>query len=394
MEKSIFIKKLLENEKFTKDQKEQFLRLVANEYSNNQIEHDELLKQLNNIKNQYSEIPSDLISSLINKVISQNQNSSKEINNLPDYINPINLSSFLYEYNQNPILKTTCHLIDSAELMNILKHTKKEKYSFKKHKTAIEQEYFSLLKKYRGRTFRSTNALIGEYLNNFKNKGWTIDKIMMNWSSPELNEWAMMNPESPPNPADGLGQPFKFKPIVLKSGHTLNNFNDLVLHFKKQIQFRQAHSLLDMVNEVNFQYRKDAKFNVSGIRENIQLFTDTGKVKQIYNALIKMSIAHFKELENEELPVFDLCFEEVKNKIVFSIHNINSQFGKSVLDIESRYGQDFTNLIEKQINGVCDFSLKADFIGEYAEISIWPQKKAKVKTNFKGVQFNLIFYRA
>ena len=52
MEKSIFIKKLLENEKFTKDQKEQLLRLVANEYSNNQIEHDELLKQLNKIKNQ------------------------------------------------------------------------------------------------------------------------------------------------------------------------------------------------------------------------------------------------------------------------------------------------------------------------------------------------------
>jgi len=395
MEKSIFIKKLLENEKFTKDQKEQLLRLVANEYSNNQIEHDELLKQLNKIKNQYSEIPSELISSLITKVISQNQNSSKEINNLPEYINPINLSSFLYEYNQNPILKTTCHLIDSGELMNILKHTKKQKYSFKKHKTAIEQEYYSLLKKYRGRTFRSTNALIGEYLNNFKNKGWTVDKIMMNWSSPELNEWAKINPGAPPNPDPGLGKPFKFfKPIELKSGHTLNNFSELVLHFKKQIQFKLAHSVLDMVNEVNFQYRKDAKFNVSGIRENIQLFTDTGKVKQIYNALIKMSIAHFKEVENEDMPVFYLSFEEVKNKIIFSIHNINSQFGKSVHNIESRYGQDFTNLIDKQINGVCDFSLTADFNGEYADISIWPQKKAKIIPDFKGVQFNLIFYRA
>ena len=229
----------------------------------------------------------------------------------------------------------------------------------------------------------------------FKNKGWTVDKIMMNWSSPELNEWAKINPGAPPNPDPGLGKPFKFfKPIELKSGHTLNNFSELVLHFKKQIQFKLAHSVLDMVNEVNFQYRKDAKFNVSGIRENIQLFTDTGKVKQIYNALIKMSIAHFKEVENEDMPVFYLSFEEVKNKIIFSIHNINSQFGKSVHNIESRYGQDFTNLIDKQINGVCDFSLTADFNGEYADISIWPQKKAKIIPDFKGVQFNLIFYRA
>lgn len=394
MEKSIFIKKLLENEKFSKDQKEQFLKLVANEYSNNQIEHDELLKQLNNIKNQYSKIPSDIISDLINNVISQKQNSSKEKSNLPDYINPINLSSFLYEYNQNPILKTTCHLIDSGELMNILRHTKKQVYNFKNHKSAIEQEYFSLLKKYRGRTFKSTNTLIGEYLNNFKNKGWTIDNIMMNWSSSILKEWTINNPGSPPNPSDGLGQPFKFKPIVLKSGHTLNNFNDLVLHFKKQIQFRQAHSLLDMVMEVNFKYRKEAKFNVAGIRENIQLFTDTGKVKQIYNALVKKSIAHFKEVHKEELPVFNLSFTEVKNKIIFSIHNTNSQFGKSVLDVESRYGQDFTNLINNQINGVCDFSLTADFAGEYADISLWPQKKAEPIEEFKGVQFNLIFYRA
>jgi len=394
MEKSIFIKKLLENEKFSKDQKERFLQLVVNEYSNNQLESDELLEQLNNIKNSNHHIPSDLNIKLKNLLEEKRLKKIKATDICSvGYVDPMNLYNFLHDYNQNPILKTTCHLIDSDELINILKYTKKNRYSFNAHKKAIEQEYFSLLEKYRGKTFKSTNALIGEYLNGFRNVGWTTDKILLNWSSSELKEWAVNNSGYPPNPAHGLGEPFKFKPINLKSGYTLNNFSDLVLHFKKQIQFKGKQGLLDMIDEVNFQFRKEAIFNVDRVKENLRLYTDTSKVRQIYKALVRMSIEHFKEAKKEEIPIFDLIFEEDRNKIVFSIHNTNSQFGKSINDVESRYGQDFTNLIDKQINGVCDFSLTADFIGEYADISIWPPGNPVFFKSFNGVQFNLIFYR-
>ena len=59
----------------------------------------------------------------------------------PTYINPANIAEFLRDYNQNEILKTTCHEIDSNELKNIKNFCETESYDFVKHRELVQSEY-------------------------------------------------------------------------------------------------------------------------------------------------------------------------------------------------------------------------------------------------------------
>lgn len=394
MKESKFIKTFINDNKLSKQQRIRLLDLISKEYSENLESYYELLNYLKN----NSKVEPTIIEEKLKK---EGLLYKNEENDLPDYINPINLSAFLNAYNQNPILKTTCHLIDSNELNNILKLTNQTTYSLEKHKSKIRNEYYKLTAKtFKGKVFKGTSTMIGEYLNNFikdpDKKGWSKDRIPITWNSPEVIEWADKNPGKPPNPDFGIGNSFKIKRLKLSSGEFLRDFSEVVLHFKKQIQFRIGHSVKDMVREVNFKYRKDAEFDLSNIRENIQLFTDTEKVRQAYNAIIKMSIEYYKDTDKDrnDKSKFAIGFSEEGDKIKLTINHSNSIFGKTVRDLKMRYGKDFTNLIKSQINGVCDLVLKADFAGEYAEVGVWPKLEPKPIPKFEGVQFELIFFRS
>ena len=54
-----------------------------------------------------------------------------EGSSLPKYIDPYHLYKFLFEYNQNPILRSTCHDVDSEELKKINEYCNSESYDFK-----------------------------------------------------------------------------------------------------------------------------------------------------------------------------------------------------------------------------------------------------------------------
>ena len=311
-----------------------------------------------------------------------------------NYLNPLHLTQFIHDFNQNPILKSTWHLIDRNELTNILTLTNNKEYNFKNHKRSIEHEYFLLTKKYDNRVNSKIRTQIGEYLNNYlkSNKGWSEDKILITWSSDEVASWCSQNPGKCPNPYNLGYEGCPIPPLTLKNGEVLNNFSDIVNQFKRQIQFRSDHSLKETVEGINFNYRDKADFNTDSMRQNLQLFTDTEKVRQAYRKIIEMSLEHFKK--KEVRPHFDLSFYEKDDQIIFSINNINSIFGKTMKDAE-RLGADFTGLIKNQINGLCDLTLKADFgFNEFGKVFIWPKKKAENLQEFKGVEFNLIFYRA
>ena len=99
-------------------------------------------------------------------------------------------------------------------------------------------------------------------------------------------------------------------------------------------------------------------------------------------------------------PKIKISLEEIEvndteTQIHFKIHHINSKFKKTIRWTKSRYGEQFTGIINNQINGLCDLELIADFDNnKYASLLIWPKiANYKMLDSFEGVLYNLIFYR-
>ena len=91
---------------------------------------------------------------------------------------------------------------------------------------------------------------------NYSKNGWSSDKIKITWSSLELLEWAKLNPGKCPNPDPTLNSiPFNFQPFKINNQQTrLQNFNDIVLHFKSLFHIRRDNSLKAAIELVNNNY--------------------------------------------------------------------------------------------------------------------------------------------
>ena len=92
----------------------------------------------------------------------------------------------------------------------------------------------------------------------------------------------------------------------------------------------------------------------------------------------------------------NLTFKEYDNNIQFTIHHKNTIYKKTIKEVveNKRNGQWFSQIIKNQINGLCDFSVKANFDNnEFAEINLWDgnQRQAIPLTNFEGVEYILKF---
>lgn len=328
-------------------------------------------------------------------------NENRQLDNIlvNNYMSPKDLKDFLIDYNQNDVLKYTCHLLDGDALIKINSLTKTEEYDYKKHLKIINKEFFNLVSKYKEKINKNIHGLIGEYLNNYSKNGWSSDKIKITWSSLELLEWAKLNPGKCPNPDPTLNSiPFNFQPFKINNQQTrLQNFNDIVLHFKSLFHIRRDNSLKAAIELVNNNYFLEIdEIDCSGIRENIEFFTDIDKVKQAYKKIIEMCNEFHNKINPTVKPVFSISLKEDNDTIIFSIHHKNSIFGKTSKNTISRQGEKTSRLIENLINGVCDLFLKADFGNEdYAEINLWNGLKKEITKieSFEGVQFDLIFYR-
>ena len=71
-----------------------------------------------------------------------------EVSSLPKYIDPYHLYKFLFDYNQNPVLRSTCHDIDSEELKKINEYCNSDSYDFKKHLKKIIETLMNMKKYY------------------------------------------------------------------------------------------------------------------------------------------------------------------------------------------------------------------------------------------------------
>lgn len=400
MEKSKydFIKELLENKNIHQSHRERILELTSKEISLDGT-IDERLRKIEEI------IYEDKIGTSFEKFgVSQ---SEIKTNNLPKYFPPYYLYKFLLEYNQNPILRTTCHEVDTNELLSILEFCNKESYNLDDHLKLIISEYQKHEDTYKAPP--QSKALIRGYLSGKNYYGnateWGSNKIKINWSSTEISKWATENPQTPPNSSTSLLREKKIKKFEInpniKSPLTekpIQSFNQLVLHFKNLLHVKSGpQSLYEIIKRVNdekkWSEKVEFKININEFSNNLEHFLDLEKFIQAYNKFIELTIEQNKP---NQKPIVELKYFGNNKRVIFSINHLNGVYNKTIENTIERLGQTYTSLINNQLNGLCNLILKADFGNQkYAEVNLWDGKNrtfSKLST-FQGVEHQLIFLK-
>jgi len=369
-----FIQELLENKKLSPSQRERVLLLVKEEIRKEGLISKSLADRL------------AIIEELVNvKDISEENNQD-----LPKYFDSLHLYKYLVDYNQNPILKSTCHEIDSNELENILEYCETTEYDFEKHLGKILDAFREHDKK---PAPPKVKALIRGYLTgkNFRGnpiKGWSTDKISHNWSSPELLQWSLNNQGVPPNIDKGLminlrkkGYQLR-KPFITENGSGIYSFSNLVLYFKCLFHIRSDNSLKNIIRNFNrasgWEAQIDFEISDSTFPNNIEIFTDVDKFLQAYKVIIELVLE--KPNDKRVKPVVRLSLKENEDSVEFSIFHVGSVYGKTIDNTTVRLGNKYRGLIKNQINGLCKFYVQADFeSGESYRVGIWDQPDLWIK---------------
>ena len=192
-----FIKEILEEKKINQNQRERILELASREIGLEGILEERVQK----------------IEDIIFKENIGTKPSKQNLNDLPNYLDPYHLYKFIFEYNQNPILRTTCHDIDANEIKSILEFCKTEIYIFSEHLKSIVNAYEEHEKAYTA-PFQ-IKALIRGYLTGKNYSGeftdWSSKNIKISWSSNDLSLWANENSNIPPNSSNSLFRENKIK---------------------------------------------------------------------------------------------------------------------------------------------------------------------------------------
>jgi hypothetical protein len=390
-----FINDLLSSKKIKIEEKNKILELTKSELINFDSENEDIKRRIERIENRIKEIEGETIFKLSDES-NIDADIDEEKQQLPVYINPIDLTSFLLEYNQNLILKYTCHEIDDLEFF--LDFFENKTFSIEEYTLLIEREYKKISAKYYGKISKNIQGLIWAYLKG--GNPWSSDKIKVSWGSEQLKEWCMNNPGLVPNPGLNLRRimrydGFEFDSFVSKNTNKrIVSFSDLVIHFKHLFHIRNDNSLKQIIERKNTteNYTENIDFKIN-IPDNIEFFSDVDKIIQAYEKIIEMTL-EFVNNNNKEKPIINLSLYEKNNEVIFSIHHVNSIFGKTIYNCINRVGEKEINLINNQINGICKMILKADFgEGKYAEINLWngqPRKSNELDV-FDGVEYQLIF---
>jgi len=405
MNKYDFIIELLEEKKLKLNQRELILKLSAKEISTEST-LDNRVKKIEEIIFNSNSSKIDNISE--DSKVHNGSNLIKDADRLDDemkYREPIQLYKFLFSYNQDKVLKSTCHDMDSDGIATVNQYCETETYDFQKHLHQIHRAYNKLADTYF--TSPKSKALIRGFLTGEDyegeklEKGWSEDSIKVNWNSPDLLAWAKNNPGIPPNLNETILEKnktpkFEFKRINSKViGKPIQNFTQLVLHFKNLFHIRYDNSLRDLIENKNKSEKWNDKieFEITNTNfpKNIEFFTDIDKLVQAYKKIINIILNKHKD---KSKPQVRLSFIESESNVCLSIHHQNSIYRKTVINTKERTGEAYDDLIENQINGLCNMHLKANFDnGKFAEINLWDGNKRQEKKieTFQGVEHILEF---
>ncbi|WP_026777253.1 hypothetical protein [Polaribacter sp. Hel_I_88] len=430
-----FIQTFLENEKLNSSQKERFLKLVSKELKKSSESDAQVLEEIRLIKKKLDiETPlydkkepsldltlkellnEDDLKKIKNKknlsfkdqVIKSKLEGNKqdfEVNEnvtdfvtkydwVPSYVNPAGIYKYLLDYNNNLILKSTCHKIDSNELKIINEHCGVEIYDFNKHLLIINEAFEIHDKKYAPAFIKSFIRLyltgkdfygneIGAIVKG-KKLGWTEDTIEFSWSNEELKKWAEKNVTMPPCPSEGLARKhknlgFEFEGTIENSyKRNISTFSKLIIHFKKMFHIKSDNALRNLIiqqNEIK-EWNDKIEFiiNEEDFPLNIELFTYVERVVQAYNKIIELALE-----KATGKPKIKLTFQEDEKVVEFKIHHLNNRFSKSNIGIKERlHGQVYKNIIINQINGLCDLFVHADLDqNNFFRFNVWDENYNK-----------------
>lgn len=388
-----FIADLLENKKLTTAQRELFLLLTKEEIRKDALigeDIEERIRKLEKIVN------GDGIESFNKEQENNILNESKQTNiELDKYFEPSSLYKYLFDYNQNQILKSTCHEIDSNELENILNYCGTEKYDFEKHLEKILEAFQEHDKKFAPGIVKAVirGYLTGKTFDGRQIEGWSPHTFSFNWSSLELKNWCRQNQGVPPNIDEGLMEQIEKTgyelrtPLVLKNGNSIRTFSDLVICFKRLFHIRNDNSLKSLILRENEArgWNNRIKFQIddTDFPNNIEFFTDVDKLIKAYNIIIELTLE--QKRNTSEKVYIKLSLTEKDNTIEFSILHKKSVYGKTIKNTtEDRLGTKYFGLVKYQINGLCNFYVQADFenkesyrIGIWNKPNLWVTEKPK-----------------
>lgn len=386
-----FIQELLGNKSITPIQRERVFLLTNEEIKKDGFlgkNLDERVKRLEELMNASG---SETIQNINNDDI-ETEPDTNQIT-LPKYYYPSGLYKYLFDYNQNSILKSTCHEIDSSELENICNYCGIETYNYEKHLEKIIEAF----SKHDESHFApdKVKSLIRGYLTGKdyygKNiKGWSSHEFPFNWSCVSLKNWCNRHQGIPPNLDGGLRRQirnsgFELSPnITMRNGVLIQKFSDLVIYFKHLFHIRSDNSLRNIIIKENesksWNVNIDFEIIDTDFPINIEFFTDVDKLVQSYNRIIELIIEQSKNQDSKA--IVKLSLTEKNESIEFSMLHRNVIYGKSITNTTDRIGNTYRNLIKNQINGLCNFYVQADFekdgpyrIGIWDKPNLWATEK-------------------
>lgn len=338
-----------------------------------------------------------------------NPNSSDRKNR---YVSPKILHSFLYKFNQDEVLKYTCHEIDTNEVIDYINELcVTKKYNFKEHSELIRKKFKWLLNDFRRDNIFLDNKFIGMLMAyiGLSNKEWSSLGIKTGWNSQDIIEWSESHEGIIPSPGRNIAKKQKNNGFTLKDAFSSNlsenrikSFRELVIYFKSLFHIRRDNSLRKIIQYQNTNIGiegLDITFADKDFNDGIELFTDVDKLIQAYRAILRIC----REANKEGNIDVELSFYESEDCIFFTIHDKNHCYGKTLKSATERIGESQTKLIQNQINGLCDLYIEADFgNNEYARIGLWTKDSNPLgeKPNISverldkaiGVKYILKFY--
>lgn len=326
------------------------------------------------------------------------------------YISPNNLHSFLYDFNQDNILKYTCHEIDTDEVINEINglcNTKK--YCFSKHTQLVSQALESLLNDYKRKKIYLDNkfiAMLQAYIDGNNENGWSSLNIKTNWKSQDLLDWSNLHEGIIPSAGKNIARKQKDNGFKLPKAQISNingirilYFKELVTYFKSLFHIRRDNSLRKIIEYQNKEIKDiNIEFSKKQFNDSIELLTDVDKLIQAYKSILKIC----KDANKDSTLNIELEFFESGESVYFTIHDTNHIYGKTLKSTLERIGESQSKLIKNQINGLCNLYLEADFGNEdYARVGLWtkdsvplgdtPKMSVEKLTEAKGVKYILEF---
>lgn len=331
-------------------------------------------------------------------------------NNKIRYVSPKNLHSFLYCFNQDDILKYTCHEIDTDEIINeINKQCGTKKYSLRKHSNLVSEALYSLLNDFeRKKIFLDYKfiALLKTYICGNNEKGWSSLGIKTCWKSDDLLAWGDQNEGVIPSPGKNIAKKqknngYKLNKALMSNlnGTRILSFKDLVTYFKSLFHIRRDNSLRKILEYQNrYIEGVNVVFSEKQFNDGIELLTDVDKLVQAYRAILKI----YKDANNDKTLNIELSFYESNESVYFTIWDTSHCYGKTLKSACERIGESQSKLIKNQINGLCNLYVEADFSNqEYAKIGLWtkdsaplgnePNISVELMPKIKGVKYILEF---